>query len=194
MHDAHKEEPGLVARIVAAMRLLRVSIVAVLVVLILAFIYFAVNRDMSFFIVPSKSMVPTLYPQDHLLTLRPTSYFRGDVVVLADPDAPKDFIVKRIVALPGDTVQVHDGLLHVNGQPVREPYILEPMKYGMRSIRVGDDEVFVLGDDRNGSHDGHTWKRGIPASSIAGKVYCVYLPVGRWRTIPSGRNAFHAVR
>lgn len=166
-------------------------------VLILLFainaLYLLVVQQTRFFLVPSKSMAPTLVPQEYLLTQREGNYERGDIVVLKDPQSPGEYLVKRIVALGGDRVSVQGGALFLNGTFMSEPYVSEPIAYAIEpSYQVPQGEVFVLGDNRNWSVDSHNWNAsnpdmheiaGVPEASIIGKVKFVYLPVDKARKV-----------
>jgi len=149
--------------------------------------------DVGFYQVPTNSMVPTFYPGDHIVGMRQDDYRRGDVVVLTDRRFPGDFLTKRIVALPGDTVAVEGRQLYVNGIPIAEPYIPEPMEFSMGPITVGRDEVFVLGDNRNASEDSSEWGRGLPMEDIAGKVVYIYRPAERRGRVTGAGSAFSMV-
>ena len=168
------------------------------------FVYAISFQGMRFFRVPSDSMIPTLMSGDFIVTLPQQTYHRGDIVVLADPLMPGGYLVKRIVAVGGDTVDIGLGYLSVNGRYASEPYIREPINYALDSISVPENEVLVLGDNRNESDDasrwlidpdtgnakevksedsdivdGKRWKRTVPVETIVGKVAYRYLPASR---------------
>lgn len=153
---------------------------SVLLVVCLALLYLLVGRNMKFFLVPSSSMEPTLLPADYLLTLSEKTYQRGDIIVFDDPMEPGSHLVKRIVGLPGDTVEIFDGVLLINGEYASEPFTREPMDYTMDPFTVPEGEVFVLGDNRNYSDDSHVWAdKSIGLDTIVGRVRLVYLPFDR---------------
>lgn len=135
-------------------------------------------------------MEPTLLAGDRIVAIRPSQYTRGDIVVLNDPDSPGDYLVKRLVAFGDDVVEVANGTLLVNNQPIVEPYLKEPMTYtfGPYTVRPGD--VFVLGDNRNNSHDSHVWQTGRPETELQGRVYWVYAPAGRRGGLDDHTSAF----
>lgn len=137
------------------------------------------SQRISFYVVPTSSMEPTLMPNDRIIALKTTEYERGDVVVVRDPQDPKSYLVKRIVAMPGDKVHVFEGTLFVNDQVVNEPYLSEPIDYALPPITVRDGNVFLLGDNRNESDDGHLWRRGVPLDSVMGSVRYIYEPASR---------------
>ena len=102
----------------------------------------------------------------------------GDVIVFRYPyGAGRDFI-KRIVGLPGQTVEVRGGLLYVDGAAVDEPYLRDRPEYSYGPETVPPDHVFVLGDARNNSYDSHQWGM-LDQSRIIGRVELRYWPAGR---------------
>lgn len=160
-------------------------------------IYLFTVKGMRFFRVPSSSMEPTLVPPEHFVTLHQDSYARGDVIVIKDPFENGGYLVKRLVGLAGDVLSVNGGALYINGGYASEPYLNETIQYRMAPYTVSEDEIFVLGDNRNESVDCHNWNggeggsnlasvpHGLPADTIVGKVYYVYLPRERMRAVPS---------
>ena len=111
---------------------------------------------------------------------------RGEVVVFRFPEEERDF-VKRIVGLPGDTVEIRAGEVFVNGRPLNEPYVTDPDSGSMGPITVGEGSYFVLGDNRRRSDDsrprgagpGSQW-RPVPAESIVGRAWLRYWPLAEW--------------
>lgn len=147
--------------------------------------YLAVFRDLSMFLVPSGSMEPTLLSRDYLMTLAEDAYRRGDIVVINDPADSKSFLVKRIVGLPLDTIEIQGGALFINDLYASEPYVKELMEFVFGPYTVPDGHVFVLGDNRNNSEDSVTWKKGVPANTIIGMVRFIYSPINRMGPVDS---------
>lgn len=170
---------------------------AVLILLVFPFGYFYTVQGMRFFAVPSGSMLPTLQPADYLVTFERAAYEPGDVVVLRDPQDETQFIVKRIVAIGGQTVSAQGGGIYLNGRYVSEPYLAEPIGYNLEGYPVEEGHVFVLGDNRNESLDSHNWRRNpnkpeargrpqsVPKDLIVGRVSRIYLPFGRIQRVRS---------
>ena len=100
---------------------------------------------------------------------------QGDVVVFRFPFDPDRDFIKRIIALPGQTVEVVDGVVFVDGAPLEEPYIFEEMLYDFGPETVPEDEVFVLGDNRNNSYDSHSWGM-LEQELIIGRAELRYWP------------------
>ena len=92
--------------------------------------------------------------------------------------------VKRLVALPGDTVQITGGHLYVNGELVEDPEFMASVPTDFAERKLGADEYFVMGDNRYSSHDSRANDVGpISRSAIMGKVKCVLLPLNQFRTV-----------
>ncbi|MBI2423152.1 MAG: signal peptidase I [Candidatus Hydrogenedentes bacterium] len=152
-----------------------------LLLLALLGVYLFAYRGGRFFLVPSISMEHTLLEGDQIVTLRPAVYRRGDIVVLHDPENPKeDFLVKRITGLGGDSIGVRGGALFLNGTYASEPYIVEPMVYEIADpIAIPEGEVFIMGDNRNYSEDSSSTLQTVPEALLVGKVIFIYFPFER---------------
>lgn len=117
------------------------------------------------------SMKPGI-PSDTRLTAREYRHelpARGDVIVHEAPGVPERRFIKRIIALPGETVEVRDCTVFINGEPLDEPYIYEQPRYTYASQTVPPNNYFVLGDNRNNSFDSHSWGF-LPKENIVGRV------------------------
>ncbi|MCZ7661853.1 MAG: signal peptidase I [Thermoleophilia bacterium] len=135
------------------------------------------------FYIPSESMEDTLVKGDRVLVNRFIYRFsepeRGDVVVFHPPTAPQEDYIKRIVAVGGQTVAVHDGKLYVDGEPQDEPYVKNPSINGTFPEReVPEGSVFMMGDNRNQSGDSRVFGP-VEESRILGKAFMVYWPPGK---------------
>jgi signal peptidase I len=148
-------------------------------VFLLAFIiYFVIDYAVLARVrVEEVSMRPTILPGDRALVSKLAYRFnepeRGDVVVCHSPTEQADYI-KRVIGVPGDEVDVHNGIVMVNGMIVDEPYIAEDPRYSGNWI-VPADALFVLGDNRNQSSDSHEWGY-IGETSVIGKAFMIYWP------------------
>ena len=140
------------------------------------------------FKIPSGSMIPTLLVGDHILVnkfiYRFTDPKRGDVIVFKFPvDESRDFI-KRIIAVGGDTVQVKDNRVWLNGKLIDEPYVLPGSfrntppthcgyLYGCDPLMVPAGSYFVMGDNRDNSQDSRYWGF-VKREKIRGKAFLIY--------------------
>lgn len=148
--------------------------------------------------IPSDSMVPTLQIGDRLVVEK-VSYFvqspvTGDIVVFDPPPqlqlygyAPDKAFIKRIIGTPGDTVQVQNGVVYLNGQPLVEPYIAESPNYQLDPVSVPADQFFVMGDNRNNSNDSHVWGF-LPQQNIIGRAVFRFFPLDRTGLLKSAKT------
>ena len=139
------------------------------------------------YVVPSGSMIPAIQINDRILAKK-FAYLgngepeRGDVVVLDDPTGQFPMLVKRVIGLPGETVDFIDGAVLIDGQIVVEPYVSGqatlPQLQNMPYI-IPSGEVWVMGDNRNDSTDSRSFG-SVPAKSVRGKAFWTYWPTGRF--------------
>lgn len=126
--------------------------------------------------VPTESMVPTIEVNDRLFVekmLWLTTLKHGDIVVFTPPvqDELHKRYVKRLIGLPGDTLEIKEGSLIRNGETIDEPYLKEPMTYTFGPVTVPAEHYFFLGDNRNVSFDAHLWPTPFVAKDkLIGKV------------------------
>jgi signal peptidase I len=165
-----------------ARRLLVPLIVVLLLVLAVFYVFFGVAQ------VQGPSMVPTLFDGDRLLlTKRYASPRRGDIVVLViDEQGTPTEIVKRVVGLPGDTVEVFGDMALINGKP-ETPHadLVRSETPHIAPQTVPPGTVFVMGDNRPVSLDSR-YIGPLPLTAVVGRVAAIFAPVGRMRVIPSG--------
>jgi signal peptidase I len=133
-------------------------------------------------------MEPSLHDGQRLLINKAVYFFRepeaGEVIVFKAPKNPRDEYIKRIVASPGNTVEIKMGVVYVNGSPLDEPYIKDQPSYTLQAKKVPENEYFVLGDNRNNSNDSHKgWT--VPRQNIVGKAWLVIWPPGQWGLVTS---------
>lgn len=203
-------------------RIRRLQIMLPFLLLLVAFVYtFSTN------FIPSTSMLPTLRPGDHILTMRAWIAYpggrmpaRGDIVVFNLPKErleeeglppeetdnrpailggsrqlgvfrrpPGDILIKRVVGLPGEEIRLVGDEVYINGQKMPRNYQITPSGeattyfYGSyQPVKLGPEELFVMGDNRNNSEDSRIWGP-IKRQDILGKFICVL-----WHEGESGPN------
>lgn len=142
------------------------------------------------FWIPSGSMIPTLEVGDRVLVAKFWTYFakpeRGSLYVFIYPvDRERDF-VKRVIAIPGDVVDIRNGVVYINGQPTDEPYVKNHDRYTMRPsnlfpevpFTVPENRYFMLGDNRSNSQDSRFWGY-VSIEDMRGPVFFRYWPLNR---------------
>jgi signal peptidase I len=155
----------------------------VLETLVLALVLFvSVNVISARIRVDGESMVPTLQTGEYVIVNR-LSYRlgtpqRGDIIVFHFPRDPQEEYIKRVIGLPGDEVEVTNGIVSINGQALNETYLDTKTNY-IGSWRIPEGQLFVLGDNRNNSSDSHDWGT-VPMSYVVGKAVLVYWPPPDW--------------
>ena len=139
------------------------------------------------FIIPSTSMVPTLEIDDRVLVnkfiYRFGSPSRGDVVVFTSPDNDGMDLIKRVIAVGGQTVELRDGTVFVDGSALKEPYVNPLIKDTYTSkqpTKVPPGYVWVMGDNRTNSRDSRYFGPQ-PVANLLGKAFCIYWPIPRIR-------------
>jgi signal peptidase I len=156
-------------------------------------LFLAINIVSARVRVDGYSMLPTLQNNQYVLVNRVVGhYLRGDIIVFRPPMYPReDFFrrligqptlfedyIKRVIGLPGDTVEISAGKILINGNPLEENYIAEAPEYTGR-WEVPQGYLFVLGDNRNNSSDSHSWGF-LPIENVLGKAVLVYWPFSDW--------------
>ena len=167
---------------------------------------------------PTPSMAPNIVPGDYFLMFKRTSYHRWDIVGLNVPDGFADYprLCKRMVGLPGETVELTGPALLIDGKPTKNPagagpYLAvdnsnnplvdaEPMSAGNgcwgRPITLGRDEYYLLGDNTTESYDARLWPAlgsrqagAIPSDVLTGRIAAIVWPPDRWRLFKSDGDA-----
>jgi len=137
------------------------------------------------FIIPSSSMEQTLLISDRVLVSKFAYRFgppkRGDVVVFVSPEDGRTDLIKRVIAVAGETVDIQDGKVLVNGAALVEPYVnaAYPDHYDLDApVKVPPGMVWVMGDNRANSKDSR-FIGPQPVSQVLGRAFAIYWPVGR---------------
>jgi signal peptidase I len=168
-------------RILRALReVLETMIPAVIIALLINLLLAQATR------VYGQSMEPNLHTNQRLVVEK-ISYSRwwpirgpqrGDVVVFrVDPNA--DLLIKRVIGLPGDRVEIRAGQVIINGEPLNEPYLTRPTYGDYGPVDVPPLHIFVLGDNRGFSNDSRAFGP-LPLNSVIGRAWFSYWPPGQW--------------
>ena len=131
--------------------------------------------------VTSGSMENTIMTGDRVLGLRFSYWFsepkQGDIVICKYPDDETQNYIKRIIGLPGDTVEIVYGVVYVNGEQLEENYLWETPRGSFGPYQVPEGHFFMLGDNRNNSKDSRYWNnKYVSEDQILGKAYWIYYP------------------
>ena len=145
--------------------------------------------------VPSGSMENTIMTKSRVIGSR-LSYLtddpeRGDIVIFHYPDDESVYYVKRVIGLPGETVEIVDGKVYINGSdtPLEEPYLPEPMEGSYGPYTVPEGSYFMLGDNRNNSRDARYWEnKFVKKEKIIAKVLFCYYPLSQFWTCGINRD------
>jgi signal peptidase I len=156
-------------------------------VILTVIIFFLIQTVVRNFRVVGTSMEPNLHDSQYLIVdkigYRLGEPQRGDVIVFEPPNRPGEDYVKRVVGVSGDLVEVQNGQVLINSQPIDEPYVVYAGSYSMSPRRVGANELFVLGDNRNSSSDSHNWGM-LLQDKVVGRAWISYWPPDLWGVIP----------
>jgi signal peptidase I len=167
-------------------KFLREFLVEIILIVVLLTVWFAVIRTYEVF---QTSMEPNFHEGQRVFVNRAAYWSwigkpkRGDVVVLKAPDGSEEDFLKRVIGLPGDTLEIIKGTLYLNGKKIDEPYVGGYFSYSYDKTTIPEGKYFLLGDNRDVSNDSHRWGP-LPGESIVGKVILIYWPPHTWGLIP----------
>jgi signal peptidase I len=186
-------------------------------VMLAALVFLSVRASFGNFKVDGNSMYPTLENGEFLIVNKlvysevdleklsnflpfidpgsdPTRYVfhgpeRGDIIVLRDPRDPNTDLIKRVIGLPGETIEIVNGKVYINDRLLEEPYITTPWNDTLPKILIPPDEYFVMGDNRNNSLDSRSAQVGLVSKDlIIGKATLTYLPLNRFGLAPNEKG------
>ena len=132
------------------------------------------------FIIQQISMIPTLVEGQRIFISKTAYLFhspdRGDIIVFKTSQNPSEIpLIKRVIGLPGETIEIRSGTVYVNNSPLNEPYIKDLPHYVLKPLTIENENYFVLGDNRNASKDSHEgWTVAEP--NIVGKAWVSIWP------------------
>jgi signal peptidase I len=129
--------------------------------------------------VHGQSMEPNLHENQRLIVDLVTYHFRtpqrGEIIILNVPDRHSDPLIKRVIGLPGDTIEIRGGAVYVNSKKLAEPYLNQITAGTMPSQVIPEGHVFVLGDNRGSSNDSRYFGV-VPFTNILGRAWLRYWP------------------
>jgi len=150
------------------------------ITILIAVAVFALLRlTVQSYTVVMSSMEPNFHDSECIMVnkvcYRSSGPQRGEVIIFDPPFASLHPFIKRVIGLPGETVEIKDGWVFIDGIPLEEEYIMAPPDYPMPPTEIPETEYFVLGDNRNSSNDSHNgWT--VPRDNIIGKAWFTYWP------------------
>ena len=140
--------------------------------------------------IPSGSMENTIMTGDRVFGNRLAYKFsdpkRFDIIIFKYPDDESQLFIKRIIGLPGETVEIHDGNIYINGSdtPLEDVDIKEPMEGSFGPYTVPEGCYFVMGDNRNNSRDSRYWENTfVSEDEILGKAVFRYWPLNKLKLL-----------
>jgi signal peptidase I len=156
-----------------------------IIILIAVAVFVLLRLTVQSYTVVMSSMLPNFEEGDCIMVnkvcYRSSDPQRGEVIIF-DPPFPSEYpFIKRVIGLPGETVEIKEGKVFIDGTPLEEgEYIMEPPNEPMPATKVPEDEYFVLGDNRNNSNDSRNgWT--APRDNIIGRAWFIYWPPSRLR-------------
>ncbi len=167
--------PGLGWRLVHLLReVLETVLPAILIALLINVFVGQATR------VEGQSMEPNLHTDQRLVVEKVSYRFHGperfDIVVIKMPGQSEELLIKRVIGLPGETVEIKNGRVYINGQELEEPFITGQTRPGRYShVTVPPLHVFVLGDNRDHSNDSRSFGP-VPIENIVGRAWLSYWP------------------
>lgn len=130
--------------------------------------------------ITSGSMIPTLEVKDRLIVTRVhdfKSLKEGDIVLFKNDEFKDEILIKRLIGLPGDKIEIKNGIVFRNGEQLKEDYVKDNLIYN-RTFEVPPSNYFFLGDNRTHSNDSRFWENPyVDESKIEGKARIKYYPI-----------------
>ena len=175
---ASSAPPGTGA-VVPTRRRLRVMASMLVLMLLMAALLAIASNKIQFEKVISGSMEPNLLIGDVVLVDANVFPSRYDIVCLKNPEKPEEILVKRVIGLPGDEIAIRDGTLYIDGRKeVSDHVTTNDLAWRDIRVRVPDDTLFVLGDNRNNSYDSLNYGP-VPFANLTGTVKWIVRPLSR---------------
>lgn len=158
--------------------------------LVAALIFTAVHTTIESRVVEGSSMETTLHEGERLIVVKAAYWFgepqRGDVIIFKHPLDPTRTLVKRVIGLPGEQIEISSGVVYIDGSPLDEPYINGQGETDCAGaychFTVPEGEYYVMGDNRQASSDSRSWGP-LPEGNIIGRVWLLYWPLSEWHLV-----------
>jgi len=148
-------------------------------------IFFGVQTIIESRVVEGSSMEANLHDGERLIVVKAAYWFgepqRGDVIIFTHPLDMERTLVKRVIGLPCEQIEIKDGIVYINGSPMEEPYI-KGTTSSFTKTDIPEGYYFVMGDNRQASSDSRSWGP-LPEENIIGRVWLLYWPLGDWHLI-----------
>ena len=168
-------------------RCYRSAVAEIVVLVLLAFTLAMTTKTyvVEAYEIKGRSMVPTFDDGQRVVVLKLFSDIqRGDIVIFSSQDDPGKDLIKRVIALPGERIQIRKGLVRINGKVLKEGY-LEDKDYGLYDAEIDEEvglgQIYVLGDNRDDSHDSRRFG-SVSGESLKGKVVVRWWPFHEVKT------------
>jgi signal peptidase I len=153
---------------------------------LVAIAFLVINALIGRFRIEQVSMQPNLHEGEYVIVDKVSYAFRqparGEIIVLKNPSPSQPDLIKRVIGLPGETIEVRGGTAYINGQPLTEPYIAQPMGREQSPFTLQADQYFVMGDNRSNSSDSREFG-ARPISDIVGRAWIIYWPPADWQVL-----------
>ncbi|MFA5367427.1 MAG: signal peptidase I [Dehalococcoidia bacterium] len=150
-------------------------------------LFFGVQTIIESRVVEGSSMEVGLHDGQRLIVVKAAYWFgepqRGDVVIFTHPLDPERTLVKRVIGLPGEHIEITDSIVYIDGSQLLEPYV-KGTTSPLSNTEVPPGCYFVMGDNRQSSSDSRSWGP-LPEDNIIGRAWLLYWPLEDWHLIDS---------
>lgn len=172
------------------LNLTKILIKDVLILVGILSFFLWVTQYYKLVVIPTSSMYPTLHEKDIVIAdVRNMTFKRGEILGFLAPEKvidKKTTLIKRVVGLPGETVEIKNGITYIDDIPLQEPYIYEKPAHIYTKSLIFENSYFMLGDNRNNSYDSSHWGSeysSVPKENFKGKIVFRIFPFSRFGKI-----------